>query len=246
MVTYAMFNGLIGGIRELVFPDNCMLCRSFLNSGHQRRLCPTCMAALVRNVPPFCGLCSRHLEHYSDDGSCASCRSGQRHYDRAWGACIYNEPMRELVHAFKYKGKTGLRHTFAGLMQEFIDTYHVPVGTFDLVCPIPLHPVRLRERGFNQSSYLSEALCRRYGLSHRPRSLIRMRPTDTQALLDQKQRWTNLEGAFRMNPAETVADRSVLLVDDLLTTGATAHAAAASLKEAGAAYVGVLVLAITQ
>ena len=240
-----MLTKFIDGVKGLVFPDNCFLCRAFLNSGHQRQLCPACLQSLKTNAPPFCALCSRHLSQYSDDGLCASCRGSQRYYDRVWGTCLYDEPMRKLLHSFKYTGKTALRKTFLSLMASFIDTYHVPLEQFDMVCPVALHPVRLRERGFNQSELLSEALCRHYRLLHRPQLLVRQQPTGTQALLDQKQRWTNLKDAFKINPSEIPADKAVLVVDDLVTTGATADAAAAALKGAGAAYVGVLALAIT-
>jgi ComF family protein len=245
LIRYLMLSTLAQGIKELVFPDNCVLCRAFLNSRHERQLCEACLHTVEYNVPPFCAACSRHLEHFTDDGVCAICRKQERQYDRAWAVCFYNEPMRQLLHSFKYNGKTSLRKTFIPLIRKFIDTYHLPMEDFDCVVPVPLHPVRLRERGFNQSALLSEALCRHYHLNHQPKALIRQRPTATQTTLDQKQRWTNLEGAFRMSPSESVVEKSVLLVDDLLTTGATANAAATALKDSGAAYVGILTLAIT-
>jgi competence protein ComFC len=241
-----MFADLLAGVRELVFPDNCVLCRTFLNTRHSRQLCGVCMDTIKRNVPPFCLLCSRHLGHYSDDGLCPSCRNTGRHYDRVWAACFYDETIRSLLHSFKYNGKTALRKTLFELIRGFVDTYHVPVRHFDAVVPIPLHAARLRERGFNQSAYLSQALCAHYGLNHVPELLQRSRPTGAQALLDQKQRWTNVEGAFKMNPSMDATEKSILLVDDLMTTGSTANAAAACLKHAGAAHVGVLTLAITE
>ena len=186
------------------------------------------------------------MQHARDDALCASCRTHSSHYDRGWGCCLYDDGMRALLHAFKYNGKTALRQTFLDLMTRFIDTYHVPLKQFDAVVPIPLHPVRRRERGFNQSEILSTGLCRHYDLTHRPQLLVRERPTGTQALLEGKQRWTNLEGAFRINPLERMAGKAVLIVDDLLTTGATANAAAAALKKGGADYVGILTLAITE
>lgn len=245
MVTYAMLKDVAQGIRELVFPDNCFICRCFLDSGHTRQLCAACLSKIPRNIPPFCGFCCRHLETYTDDGLCRGCRGQVRHYDRAWGAALYTAELPQLLHAFKYNAKTGLRKTFGGLINEFIGTYHVPLAQFDAVVPVPLHPVRLRERGFNQAALLSQDLAAHHGLSHQPHALVRTHPTDSQTALDQKQRWTNLRGAFRINPSEVVAEKSVLLVDDLLTTGATADAAAAALKKAGAVYVGVLTLAIT-
>ncbi len=130
-------------------------------------------------------------------------------------------------------------------MTNYIQNYHVPLEQFHLAAPIPLHPLRLRERGFNQAELLSNLLCQQFGLTHVPDLLIRTKSTDTQTLLDQKQRFTNLEGAFKINPSQSVTDKSILLVDDLLTTGATASSAASALKAGGAAYVGVITAAIT-
>ena len=111
-----MFADCIQGIKELAFPDNCIVCRTFLNSRHQRQLCPACLKEIPRNTPPFCALCSRHLEEYNEDGLCPACRGQKRSYDRAWGACLYEDRTRQLLHAFKYKGKTALRKTFLNLM----------------------------------------------------------------------------------------------------------------------------------
>lgn len=131
-------------------------------------------------------------------------------------------------------------------MRTFIETYHVPINDFDIICPIPLHPVRLRERGFNQAQLLSEPLGNHYNLRHDPSLLSRTSATLSQATLNQKQRWTNMQGAFKINPNKSIADKSILLVDDLLTTAATANAAADALKQGHAAYVGCITLAITK
>ncbi len=130
-------------------------------------------------------------------------------------------------------------------MIDFIDRHHVPVQLFDLIAPIPLHPVRLRERGYNQSALLSLALSRHYGISHSEDLLIRQKMTSSQTELGAKQRWTNMEGAFRIKNPSEVEGKSVVLVDDLFTTGATVHSAAETLKSAGAARVGALTFSIT-
>lgn len=240
-----MFGELLTGIKSLAFPDNCHTCGTFLNSGHTRQLCPSCFSGIALNTPPFCAMCSRHLGTASA-GFCPACIAQQTHYNKAWAVCQYNDAMRHLIHSFKYSGHTALRRTFVNLITGWIDQYNIPIKQFDCVVPIPLHPVKLRERGFNQSEILSADLCRHYNLIHKPSLLARQRPTETQALLDQKQRWTNLTGAFRINPSDSVEEELVLLVDDLLTTGATVDAAASALKNAGAAYVGVLTLAVTE
>ena len=240
-----MFKSAWQGFKQLVFPDHCALCRVFLNDGRQKQLCDACRASIPFNVPPFCRLCPRRLEIFTPDGICRVCTVRAPSYDVGWSACLYDESMRRLLHAFKYSGKTRLAPAFEGLLSAFIDTMHVPLNRFDFCLPVPLHPARLRERGFNQSEILCVILRERHGLGVRGNILTRTRSTEPQAALGAKERWTNLEGAFRINHSDAVADKSVLIVDDLFTTGATAEAASRALKEAGAAYAGILTLAIT-
>jgi ComF family protein len=226
MVTYGMLQAFLEGAFELIFPDNCLLCRQFLNSRHQRQLCPKCLGSLVFNPAPF------------DSKAIGP-------FDHAWSVCLYNEPAQKLLHAFKYNAKTSLSKTFVPLMIDFIDRHHIPLQEFDLITPIPLHPVKMRERGYNQSALLSLNLSRHYGLLHTENLLIRQKMTTTQTELGAKQRWTNMEGAFRIKNPTDAEGKSVVLIDDLFTTGATVHNAAETLKAAGAAKIGVLTFSIT-
>jgi ComF family protein len=224
-----MLQDFLQGVAELIFPDNCLLCRRFLNSRHQRQLCHDCLGTLVFNPTPF--------RQPSGHGPYA--------FDQAWSVCLYNEPAQKLLHAFKYASKTRLSKTFAALMVDFIDRHHLPLLKFDLISPIPLHPARLRERGYNQSALLSLALSRHYRTLHSENLLIRRKMTNTQTELGAKQRWTNMAGAFRIKNSKDVEGKSVILVDDLYTTGATVNAAAETLKNAGAVNVAVLTFSIT-
>ena len=240
-----MLQGFLQGIQELTFPDNCFLCRQYLNSHHQKQLCASCFSKIQYNIPPFCLRCSRHLSVFNAQGLCTSCLQTNSSFDVAWAACLYQEPLTELVHAFKYHGKTSLRTLFSNLMIDYIETYATPLHRFDMLIPIPLHPTRYRERGFNQAELLGQILAKQFHLHHCANILIRSKYTDSQALSPSKQRWTNVSDAFRIDSSLNIADKSILLVDDLLTTAATANAASSTLKNAGAAYVGVLTLAIT-
>lgn len=224
-----MLQDFLQGALELIFPDNCLLCRQYLNSRHQKQLCPNCFASIQLNPTPF----SRKpgLETFA--------------FDQAWSACLYNDSFQKLLHSFKYNSKTSLCKTFTPLMIDFIDRWHIPIEKFDIMTPIPLHPVRLRERGYNQSSLLSNALSRHYKISQRENILVRSKMTATQTDLGAKQRWTNLEGAFRIKNSTDVEGRTIVLIDDLFTTGATVHHAAEALKKAGAVRVGVLTLSVT-
>ncbi len=224
-----MLQAFLQGACQLIFPDNCLLCREFLNSRHQRQLCTSCQADLVFNPTPF--------NRQSTIGSFA--------FDNAWSVCLYNETAQKLLHAFKYNSKTALSKTFVPLMIDFIDRHHIPLREFDLISPVPLHPVRLRERGYNQSALLSLALSQHYAIAHTENLLIRQKVTPTQTELGAKQRWTNMSGAFKMKNSTDLRTKSVILIDDLFTTGATVNAAAEVLKNAGAARVGVLTFSIT-
>ncbi len=229
MVTYGMLQAFLQGVAELIFPDNCLLCRQFLNSHHQRQLCPNCLATLVFNPTPF----SRAIN------------PGHFAFDQAWSVCLYNDSAQKLLHAYKYNSKTSLSKTFVPLMVDFIDRHQIPIRNFDLIAPIPLHPVRQRERGYNQSALLSLGLSRHYGCVHTENLLIRQKMTPTQTELGAKQRWTNMEGAFKIkNPTDAKA-KSIVLIDDLFTTGATVNFAAQALKDAGADRIAVLTFSIT-
>jgi len=215
-----------------------------MHSRSRPLLCQTCYGTLELNTPPFCLNCPRQLTSYVTDGLCPSCRKHPPAYDRAWAVCHYNDPMRKLLHQFKYNGKTGLRKTFASLIATFVQTYHVPLGQFDLVIPIPLHAARFRERGFNQSALLAQTLEKDLAIPVSTHNLLRIKNTSPQAQLSKKERWTNIQEAFTIKQPFKLHDKSILLIDDLWTTGATAQEAARSLKHNGAAYVGVLALAI--
>ena len=224
-----MLQAFLQGAFELIFPDNCLLCRRFLNSRHQRQLCTNCLASLELNPIPF----SRQTPPTPFA------------FDQAWSVCLYNEPAQKLLHAFKYNSKTRLSKTFVPLMIDFIDRHHIPLQQFDLISPVPLHPARLRERGYNQSALLSLPLSKHYGVMHTEKLLIRQKETTTQTELGAKQRWTNMEGAFKIKTSTDVEGKTIVLVDDLFTTGATLHNAALALKTAGAARVCVLTFCVT-
>ena len=130
-------------------------------------------------------------------------------------------------------------------MISFIKEYSLDAGQFDVIIPIPLSSTRSRERGYNQARLLAKELAKEFSIPLAENQLRRIRHTDPQSLLDEKQRWTNIKGAFTIRKLKNLRHKNILLIDDLLTTGATASEAARVLKDAGAGTVGVLTLAIT-
>jgi len=152
--------------------------------------------------------------------------------------------MRRLIHLLKYGHRTLLRHFFLEKILVFLDDYRVNLEPVDLVIPVPLHAARFRERGFNQARILADMIAKNLGKPLFSSYLKRNIHTRHQAVLSKKERWTNIEGAFTIKHSSPFKNKHILLVDDLLTTGATASEAAKALKAAGTAKVGVLALAI--
>jgi ComF family protein len=175
-------------------------------------------------------------------GVCAACRSGLRGFDSAASFGLYEGPLRKLVHLFKYSGMKPLARMLAGYMERAI-----PVDErFDAIVPVPLHWRRQWERGFNQSALLADHIAKRRGIPM-VNALRRKRATATQAGLASAGRRRNVASAFDLrvkgNKDPRLAGRKILLIDDVMTTGATASACASVLKRGGAKSVSLLTLA---
>ena len=150
--------------------------------------------------------------------------------------------MREAVHAFKFRGRRAMAAPLGDLLVEAMDG-RLPAGLPGLLVPVPLHPRRQRERGFNQASLLARRVARIWRVPVHDDVLVRAVATPSQTELDAPARRANVRDAFRLRRPELVAGRHVLLVDDILTTGATLSECARSLRTGGAAVVGALTVA---
>lgn len=242
----AVFKDLMQGLSHLVYPPHCLVCSTH-DTAHPSGsgVCPACRAAIALNRPPFCRKCSRYLGSHIGQIHCKECRNAKPSFDFAWSACLYEDPLKGLIHRFKYSQKTQLRRLFADTMISFIKEYDLDIGQFDAIVPVPLSSTRSRERGYNQAQLLALELAKEFSIPMEENQLRRTLHTAPQSLLDEKQRWTNIKGAFTIRKLKNLRRKNILLVDDLLTTGATASEAARVLKSAGAGTVGVLTLAIT-
>jgi len=191
----------------------------------------------------FCACCQTpFLTPYplDDEGLCGLCRRGWNGFDAAYTFGAYEETLRDLIHLFKY----GRVRTLARPLGEYLASALPRQQRFDALVPMPMHWLRRWRRGFNQSRLLARHLARRTGLP-----LIspvrRCRATAPQTGMSNAGRRANVAGAFDVPRPASVRDLRLLLIDDVLTTGATASACAAALKKAGAAYVAVLTVART-
>jgi ComF family protein len=162
-------------------------------------------------------------------------------FDRAWTLYPYVPPLQDAICLFKYRGKVGLAKPLAQLMLGALPrTIDV-----DAILPVPLHPTRLRAREFNQSLLLAERLGRHLGKPVLATALARVLPTNPQTTLTRQERRRNLRRAFTLFRPEAIAERRILLVDDVFTTGTTLDECARVLRKAGAASVCALTLART-
>jgi ComF family protein len=240
-----MLRQLIGGLADLVYPKVCLACKNKITgSAIDSLICSQCWAGIKKNLPPFCRSCGRQLEKESFTKSiCSGCLKTKLYFDRAFSPCVYEGIIKELIHELKYKGKDYLGAPLSTLRIEFIKEYSLPMDYLDFIVPVPLHKTRLREREFNQAEILAKFISQEFNKDILPNTLQRHRHTKTQTDLETNERLLNVKGSFSVTRQGNLKGKNLLLVDDVLTTGATASEAALALKDAGASIVFVLTLA---
>lgn len=227
---------------NFVFPDDCRICEQPLVTVSRIPVCNTCLN-LPRSLELefFCRVCRTPFlsAHSLDENDlCSICRDSHQNFDAAYSYGSYDGPLQKLIQLFKY----GKVESLAGPLSHFI-LRSLPFGeNFDAVMAMPMHWRKKWERGFNQAELLAKPVARRYGVKLSD-NLQRARYTKPQAGLDEKQRQQNLKKSFVVRRPAEISGKRVLLIDDVLTTGATLRAAAAALKASGAARVTALTLA---
>jgi len=241
-----VFHRLINGVVDILYPKTCIVCRIKLKdiACVDNIICLDCWKKIKRNLPPFCYRCGRHLVAANfTKNICPSCVKKKLHFDRVFSPCIYEGIIKELIHDFKYKNKDYLGVTLSRLMIDFVKEYNLPMDFMDFIIPVPLHKTRLREREFNQAQILSNYLAREFNKEALDDYLMRSRNTKTQTESEERERLLNVKGSFSVNKRQNLKGKNILLVDDVLTTGATCSEAAYALKNAGLNIVFVLTLA---
>jgi ComF family protein len=242
------------GICALIFPDKCLGCGKYIKNTTDNPLsvcfCHTCLGqALPVFDHPFCAACGRCFES-GPDHLCGACLETPMAMQRVRAAFMYKDVIQKALGLFKYQSKLSLARPFERHLFHAFAT-HFDMDSFDLILPIPLHGSKAKKRGFNQSYFLVRHFPRLYRDAYdRPApwridigGLTRVRATVSQTGLDHQARKKNLTQAFACPDPALVKGKNILLVDDVLTTGATCDAAAQTLLDAGAAGVSALVLA---
>jgi ComF family protein len=216
---------------DLVYPPRCAGCSA---RGHL--LCPDCRAAVPVMTPPVCPRCGRSSR---SSGRCAVCSAHPPLVDGTAVAAIFASPVREAIHALKYEGQRRLAVVLADIAMPAFAALPHPGA----IIPVPLHPARERDRGFNQSVQIARHLGATVGVPVMPKWLTRTRDTPPQVGRDLQARRANVDGAFSCPDPASVHGVRIILLDDVATTGATLDACAMALRAAGAASVHALVVA---
>lgn len=223
--------GVLDSILNLLFPLKCVVCGSQVLKRKWAAACPECWSKLIPIKPPICPQCGDPAP--AIEGLCGRCRKGERAFEFARSALLFSDTLREIIHNLKYSDRVSLARPLGKLLKDCLDREQF---TGNLIVPVPLHRRRERMRGFNQAELIAAHLDRPVAT----RLLRRRKDTPSQTGLSRSQRKRNLAGAFEVRGH---VPETVIIVDDVYTTGSTMNEIARTLKRAGAKRVEVLTVA---
>lgn len=235
-------HGIGHWLLDLAFPPACPSCRAAVET--HGNFCADCFTALRQISDPQCACCGIPFPVSVGRGAlCAECLAVPPHYDTVRAPLVYDATSAPLVRSLKFHDQYGGVPRYVQMMLSCLP----PGLAFDAVVPVPLHWRRLVGRRYNQSALLAFVLARRLAVPCLPQALRRTRHTQPQMHLPRRERARNVRRAFALNPAcaGAITGKTLLLVDDVVTTGATVNACAEVLKKAGADRVHVVALART-
>ena len=209
---------------NLIYPLRCAACGKSLNPVDEFGVCRVCLNKIRRNPKPYSRSC------------------GLFFFEKAYSACLYEGALKELIRLFKYKGRISLAKILSKLMIDFIKENDEILYGIDIITFVPIQARRLRERGFNQSRALALNLSKEFGIPVTD-ALKKTKLTKPQNELTRNERLTNLKNAFKARGRLKLKGNAILLIDDVMTTGATLSECSKVLLDAGAESVRCLTLA---
>lgn len=227
----------------LVFPSFCRLCREPLDRAGERVVCAACLETLQPRRGPACPRCGRFLQGEADDHLCARCLGQPPAFSLHRSCGVYGGTLKDVILLFKYRRYAPLSRPLARYAEACLGSDGPLWQGAEALVPVPLHPSRRRERGFNQARLLARDLAAVRGLDVLEKGLAKTRNTPAQAGLRAAAREKNVRGAYVVRRPDRVRGRTLVLIDDVTTTGATIRECARVLMEAGAEEVRAVTLA---
>jgi len=228
---------------EVFFPRSCVSCSGGVEDSAYEHLCTDCSRELFLAVPPNCRICGYPFHGMlAGPKSCPHCVELDPLFDEGKTLFLAKGPARELIHELKYQSGFYILRDIERMVQSA--QHYIDYLSDAILVPVPLHNVKLRERGYNQSERIAEALARAAGGRTQVKNLLlRTKYTQTQTRLNRDDRHRNVKNAFALaSDAVVIPNQSYILVDDVFTTGSTLNACAAALRRAGAEHIKVATL----
>jgi ComF family protein len=223
-----------------LYPEHCVVCDDILPDGGG--FCPECVQKMEFIEKPVCVKCGKAVNNEStqEKGVCASCLSKTAKISKNSAVFVYEGEARDAIRRFKFDGRADYAPAFAALLAK------EPADAERVVVAVPMHKKKLRKRGYNQAELLARHVAKFSNIPFVARALIRAKNTPPQYGLNYEQRLANVSGAFSVKDNNAISGKSVLLIDDIYTTGATLEACADALLNAGAKDVRGLCLSATR
>lgn len=228
---------------DFIFPPKCLICNLLFDARNPYRLCPLCLSDISYTEPPSCDLCGMPFKSkVSSDHLCGECLTTKRYFKKTRSLGLYQGTLLKAIHLLKYNARIHLASSLGNMLADSVSELF-DLELMDLLIPVPLHPRRLRERGFNQALLLARSLEKRLNVPLNPKVLRRIRYTEHQVNLSRSARKKNVRGVFAVSDPSLVKGKNILLVDDVYTTGATVNECGRILLKSGANEVYVLTVA---
>ena len=216
-----------------VFPSACKICKALLEAPAEKVLCQACLDKIVPCRAPFCPACGRFFDGAGEPHYCSACLNEAPPFSAHRSAARYRGPLKDALLLFKYRRYRVLGANLAGFAAEALKKEDGLWSGVDLIVPVPLHRRRRWDRGFNQAEVLAREIGRIRRIPVEARALIKVRSVPPQTSLERDERRSNVRDAYRLDGAEGLRDKVVLLVDDVYTTGSTLRECAGVLRNGG-------------
>lgn len=232
-----MLKSALDALTSVFAPAPCRICTDLLLNAGRIPVCEPCLHSFERIAEPMCQCCGRpfasDVASQAVNPQCRLCRANFYSFDLARSFAVYGETLSQAITLLKYEQIARLGVWFGDRLAELVS----PLSKHwqpDVVVPVPLHRERHRERGYNQAELLARQVARRLKLKVRCDLLVRTRPRPPQLLLSRSERWKSVRGAYDTRDGRRVDNIRILLIDDVMTTGATLDACGRALKKSGA------------
>lgn len=225
----------------ILFPKDiyCISCEKPILSDNEDSLCDVCRENLLYNLPKQCSICGRFLGEAEKGPICFHCYSDESAYEKGIACTVYAGTVKHVIYRLKYAGQGYLARNIGAIMYQKA----VELPDFDLIVAAPVHNRKKKQRGYDQAELIAGNLADRMNKKIVQNNLVRMKETKPMSGLSALERKRNVEGAFNVARPEEFRNQTILLVDDILTSGATCHACSKMLLEQGAERVYVIVFA---